>query len=398
MSADRKIVLVYETGMGRGGSKRSLLNWLEMLRASGEFEVKILLGMEGWMAERLRERGFAVELVPMPAALTAVKHGSWSRRGRTLGRVLQMLGGVCAAWLRTLAMRADAVLLTGGRDFIMIAPLVWRLRSRTATIPQSTDWGEIPICKTMCRVAGHTLAISRTVADSIVAMGIPARKVEVLPLIASKDRSAEAPSRAVARARLGLPENAPVIGLTGVVREQKGQREAILAFREVAKTLPQARLVIVGAPQADQPDAIAYDREIRALAATPELRGRVLFTGWRDDAVDLLRGFDVLLAPSLHSEGVPRVIVEGLEAGLHVIATDIPQLRETLGGVGALCPAGDAGAWARAITDALSDPARLAREARRARARWEECFSDTVNTPKLLARFRRLAGGPDFES
>jgi glycosyltransferase involved in cell wall biosynthesis len=393
MNRRKKTILIYETGMGRGGAKHSLLTWLEMLRASGEFDLRILLGMEGWMTDRLRERGFAFEMAPMPAALGKVKHGSWKNRGATILRVLSMTCGVFATWVRTAFLRADAVLLTGGRDFIMIAPLVWRLRRRTATIPQSTDWGEIPVCRTMCRVAGHTFAISQTVADSIVAMGIPPEKVEVLPLIYTKDRAADAPPRAAVRAALGLPTDAPVIGVTGVIREQKGQREAILAFREVVKTVPDAHLVIVGAPQADQPAAVAYDREIRALATDSGLADRVLFTGWREDVGRLLRGFDILLVPSLHTEGVPRVILEGFEAGLHVIGSDMEQFREIFVGAGSLQPVGDVSAWACAISDVLKEPERLAAESRKARALWEARFSEASAAPKLLARLRLLASG-----
>lgn len=387
----KKAILIYETGMGRGGAKHSLLTWLEILRASGEFEVRILLGMEGWMADRLRERGFAFEMVPMPAALGRVKHGSWSNRGKTFGRILQMLGGMLVAWMRTVAMPADAILLTGGRDFLMIAPLVLRRRRHTATIPQSTDWGDIPVCRMMCRIAGHTFAISQAVADSITAMGIEATKVEVLPLIFTKDRATETSPRAAVRAELGLPTDAPVIGLTGVIRAQKGQREAILAFESVVKTLPATRLVIVGAPQSDQPDAIAYDREIRALAAERGLTNKVIFTGWRDDATRLLRAFDVLLVPSLHTEGVPRVILEGFEAGLYVIGSDMEQFREIFTGAGSLQPVGDLTAWARAMVEVLEDTARLSEESRRARALWEKRFSEVSTTPVLLERLRQLA-------
>jgi glycosyltransferase involved in cell wall biosynthesis len=391
MTTSKKTILVYETGMGRGGAKHSLLTWLEMMRASGEFDLRILLGMEGWVADRLREREFAFELVPMPTALGRVKHGSWANRGQTLMRILQMLGGILSAWGRTFGLRADAVLLTGGRDFIMIAPLVFRLRRHTATIPQSTDWGSIPVCRTMCGLAGYTFAISQAVADSIIAMGIKREKVEVLPLIYTKDRTGDATPRDVVRTELGLPLDAPVIGLTGVIREQKGQREAILAFQKVVEKLPDARLVIVGAPQADQPDAIAYDREIRELAVQLNLAERVLFTGWRDDVTRLLRGFDALLVPSLHTEGVPRVILEGFEAGLYVIGSDMEQFREIFTGAGSLQPVGDLEAWAAAMIEVLEDTGRLAEESRKARALWETRFSEASATPKLLARFRQLA-------
>lgn len=171
----KKTLVVYESCIGRGGARHSLLSWLDLMREDGVLELKLFCGSEGWFTEQLRKRGIAYELLPLPSGLAAIRHGEWSNRFRTFLRVLGMVGGLLRAWRRVAFIRADGVLLTGGRDFIMLFPLVVRLRHRTATVPQTTDWGRIPTCKLMCRMVARTYAISASVADSITAMGIPGR-------------------------------------------------------------------------------------------------------------------------------------------------------------------------------------------------------------------------------
>jgi glycosyltransferase involved in cell wall biosynthesis len=79
------------------------------------------------------------------------------------------------------------------------------------------------------------------------------------------------------------------------------------------------------------------------------------------------------------------VLLEAMASGLPVVAADVPQTREVLGGAGHLFPPGDPSALADLIVRLAADPAERARSAEAglaaARARawgaiWDGLFRD----------------------
>jgi phosphatidyl-myo-inositol alpha-mannosyltransferase len=70
----------------------------------------------------------------------------------------------------------------------------------------------------------------------------------------------------------------------------------------------------------------------------------------------LLRGADVLAAPSLHGESFGVVLLEGMAAGAAVVASDIPGYRGVArpGRDALLVPPGEPAAFARALREALA--------------------------------------------
>lgn len=386
-------IVFYSNCLGRGGAHQSMLAWLELLRDDPAFELKVLCAETGWFTRQLDRIGVGFELLPMPRALGQIKHGQWQDRVDTAWRVLSMAGGLARAWLRVATVPADAVVLTGGRDFIMLLPLAVRRRRHTVTIPQTTDWAEIPTCRLMCQVAARTYAISARVADSIEAMGIPRTKISVQPLIYTSDFHGTLRDKRAARNALGLPHDAVLLGMTGLIRRHKGQKEAVRILEQVLPRVPMARLVVAGTP-GESPDAQAYHRELLSLIDQRGLADKVLMLGWRDDVPQIMRALDVLLVPSHDFEGVPRVILEGLEAGLPIVASDLPQFREVLGqhGAGILHPVTEPARWAEDIVSLTSAPDRLAAASRHARQVWQDNFSREGVGPTIREAFASVAG------
>lgn len=393
----KKIRVVFYTNcLGRGGAHHTFLAWFELLRPVDNFELKIFCHAESWFTDQLRRRNLSYEILPMPKALAEIRHGSWQAKSRTLLRVASMVGGLLRAWLRVAFINADVVVLTGGRDFLMLLPLALRRRKHAVTIPQTTDWGEIPVCRMMCQVAAKTYAISQAVADSIVRMKIAPEKVSVYPLIYTADHLNPSLSRHDIRESLGLARNAAVLGMTGVIRPHKGQREAILILAEVVKRVPNVKLVIVGSAPAGATDAEAYHLSLRQLIVELGVEEQVLLLGWRDDVSRIMRAMDILLVPSHDFEGVPRVILEGLEAGLPLVATDLPQFKEIVGrfDAGFLHPIDELPKWADEIVALLKDKSRLAAASQRARRVWESEYSCESVRPRIVSAFQELSACP----
>jgi glycosyltransferase involved in cell wall biosynthesis len=148
--------------------------------------------------------------------------------------------------------------------------------------------------------------------------------------------------RAQLRRLAGAGPDDFVVGGMGRLTRGKGFDVLIDAFR--AAELDHARLVIVG----DGHDRAKLERRAAGM--------RVAFTGFRNDAKDWFQAFDLFVSPS-RREPFGRVIVEALDAGTPVIASDALGPRD----IAATHPvqlvqAGDVRGLALALRDAEARP------------------------------------------
>ncbi|MDX2187249.1 MAG: glycosyltransferase family 4 protein [Opitutaceae bacterium] len=386
-------ILFYANCLGKGGAHHSALTWFELLRDTGRFELEILCHSESWFTEQLRKRGFSYSLLPMPDALARIRHGQWKNKLRTAWSAVAAVPRLMNAWWHVAFKNPDIVVLTGGRDFIMLFPLALRKRHASFTVPQTTDWGEIPTCKLMCKVAEKTFAISKEVGESIRRMGIPTSKIEVLPMIFTQDYGKSTRAPASLRDELRLGNDGPVLAMAGVVRPHKGQLDAVRVLNFLLKRQLNARLLIIGAPPADAPEAVEYYDRVQRYVADSKLGQHVHFLGWRSDIPMILREANFLLVPSHDYEGVPRVILEGLEAGVPVVGSELPQFKDVLleAGTGTLCPLDEPERWAEAIDSLWVNQLAYAQARSDARQAWENYYSAEAARSRLLPAIERLA-------
>ena len=150
----------------------------------------------------------------------------------------------------------------------------------------------------------------------------------------------------------GVPEDRIV--MVANFRRQKDHRTAVEAFRYVNARLPKARLLLVGSSIEH-----SYEREIRDLVATLELRESVVFLGPREDVGAILRRCQVGILSSI-SEGLPLTLLEYGLTGLATAATDVGQVGQILGKDrrGLLVPPKEPRLLAGAITELLLEPHR----------------------------------------
>ena len=120
----------------------------------------------------------------------------------------------------------------------------------------------------------------------------------------------DAERRAAARARLGIAENALVLGHVGRFNRQKNHGFLLEVFAALLQKRPDARLMLVGDGYQEE--------EVRRLAAP--LGARVIFTGSVPDPETYLCAMDVMALPSLF-EGFPTVLLEWQCAGLPVLVS-----------------------------------------------------------------------------
>lgn len=157
----------------------------------------------------------------------------------------------------------------------------------------------------------------------------------------------------------GLDPSTPVVGTVTRFAEPKDTPTLLAAFSQMVESEADAHLVIVG----EGPRR----REVEVEILERGLEDRVTLLGQRRDVASLLRGFD-LFAFSSRREGLPRVVVEAVAAGLPVVSTRVGGIAEVL----RLAPSsrmvevGDASGMSQALGDLLGRPVGGAPAARAA--------------------------------
>ena len=91
------------------------------------------------------------------------------------------------------------------------------------------------------------------------------------------------------------------------------------------------------------------------LAEKLKIKERVIFTGIRNDVVQIIKASDIIVQSS-HWEGFGLAAVEGMAAGKPVIASNVPGLAEVVKGAGLVFPLGDTKLLAHEIEELMNDP------------------------------------------
>ena len=186
----------------------------------------------------------------------------------------------------------------------------------------------------LARQADRVIAVSRALADELVAGGIERRRIVVI----SPGRDVIAGPRTTrGRGVLCVGNWTPAKGIHTLVA--------------AAARLPGVSLDLVG----DAPDA-AYAARVRRAIAASGVGTRVRIHGALGRAA-LARRYAAAAVFALPStrEAYPIVFAEALAHGLPVIGCDIPAVREVTAGAAILVPPGRVGPLAAALTRLVTD-------------------------------------------
>ncbi|MEW6255902.1 MAG: glycosyltransferase [Pseudomonadota bacterium] len=224
-----------------------------------------------------------------------------------------------------------AARLAGVPRFVYVEHDVWHYE----------DPGERRLAGLAARlVRPRVVAVSETVARTVREL-MPGCPVQVIPNAVDTDRFVPG-DRTVARRRLGLPDDARIIGAAGRLEQVKGQDVLLEAMTRV----PDALLVLIG--QGSVQDAL------EAQAAALGLGGRVRFLGHRNDMPDLYPAFDLVCLPS-RNEGLPLSVLEAQACNVPVVACDVGSVREGIcPQTGVLVPPEDPAALASGVSRLLA--------------------------------------------
>lgn len=229
---------------------------------------------------------------------------------------------------------------------------------------------------------------SHSLRIQVVALGLAkAGKVQVLGDGSSNGVDVErfAPAPSVLKKTLSILPEAPVIGFVGRLTRDKGVPELVLAFEQILRRVPEARLLLVG----------WYDESEDALSpawrARIDAHPRILRTGFVQDTAPWYRAMDVMVLPTWR-EGFPNVVLEAAASGIPVVTTRatgacdavLPQV------TGLLIRPGDPDAIAESVLKLLANPERRCRMGEMARAWVSECFTRERVLGRTVALYQGL--------
>lgn len=207
------------------------------------------------------------------------------------------------------------------------------------------------------------VAPSRFLARTVVDMGLPARRMAVIP-----NPTPVGPSQPPQSGRSGLL-------FVGRLSSEKG----LALLLEALAGLSGSRLDVVG----DGPDRFELERLAWQLGVDAR------FHGWVTPAhvQERMRSAAVLTVPSVWFENCPLVVLEAMAEGLVVVGNRMGGLTELLddGECGYLVPTADSASWTALLREVLEDESGRAVLAMKARARVVDRHSPDVFLSRLLS-------------
>lgn len=388
-----KVLYVDHTAQLSGG-ELALMRLLPALM--DEITPLVVLAEDGPLVERLRSLGARVEVLPLPSSTGQVRKEALGDPRVAMSRVFSVLryslrlrrliADEGVKLVHTNSLKAGIYGCLAAR--LSRVPAVWHLRDRLAP-----DY--LPRLPLLLTRAALTVLPSRVICNSAATLAtIPAtlrsgRKRRAV-VVHSPVESVAAVARVTdeASADASRAAGAFSVGLVGRFAPWKGQLEAVRAFAR--EEMPaDARLVLIGAPLFGEE---GYAEQVRQEVSRLGLDARVDFVGFVDDVMGALSKLDVLLHASLVPEPFGQVIVEGMAAGLPVVATrgGGPSEIVTDGVDGLLYTAGDTAELASSIRRLREDDVLRGR-LREAGLRRARDFSTTVIGPTVLDLYREMS-------
>lgn len=136
------------------------------------------------------------------------------------------------------------------------------------------------------------------------------------------------------RCELGIPPNAPVIGLIGRFDPLKNHAGFIEAARLLHQEIPEAHFLMAGT------DVEWSNAVLKSLIEEAKLTHVFRMLGRRDDIPRLTAALDVASLTSL-SEAFPNVLIEAMASGVFCVSTNAGDAALILGDAGRIVPVGD---------------------------------------------------------
>lgn len=215
--------------------------------------------------------------------------------------------------------------------------------------------------------ADRVIAVSEAGRRDLIRQGLQPSKVVVAHNGIPMPELPSISDRLKAKAALGIPGDALVIGSVTRLAPGKGIDDALTAFAKLKQEFPSLRLVLAGEGSCTE--------QLQRQASDCGLSDDIHFLGYCEDVESVVAAFDLFVLPS-HSEGLPLCILEAMALGVPVVATKVGGIPEVIDErSGLMVPVQDPLTLAAAAKTILADGNLRASMGAYARERAERHFS-----------------------
>lgn len=337
------------------------------LREAGHEVGFTCLEADGALGDGLRAEGIRVDVVPTPGLQANFRAPALATHfARVAPDVVHVHSGVWAKAARA-ARAAD----------------VPRVIHTVHGLLDQEPWHGPALKRWAMRHTDAVTTVSEPLRDYLVQrVGIPASRTHVLPNGIDTDRFSPGPRQATARAWLGVPNDALLIGTVARLTAVKNQVLLLESFATIAHRHPTAHLVIIGEGELRAP--------LVARARAAGLADRVHFPGASQDVAPLYRALDVFVLCST-AEGTSISMLEAMSSGVAIVGTAVGGTPHLLahGDCGILVPSEHVARLSGAIDALLTAAPLRAAIGAAARARAVAHFDRRV----MRSAFERLYRG-----
>ena len=183
---------------------------------------------------------------------------------------------------------------------------------------------------------------------------------------------------------LGFRLDERIVGMVSRLEEVKGPEYFIEAAEMVARRTEGVRFLVAGEG--------SLRRKLENRVKELGLGDTVIFTGWRDDALEIISFLDILVQPSLN-EAVGRVLLEAQGLGIPVVATKVGGIAEVVKEdvTGILVPSRDTEELADAICGLLEDEGKMSSMSKSARKWVDEKFSVEMMLKEINSVYKEVS-------
>lgn len=187
------------------------------------------------------------------------------------------------------------------------------------------------------------------------------------------------------RNELNIKENDLIIGNVARLSLNKDHVTLLRAFRLIANSVPQAKLLIAGEG--------ALKKDLLDLRGELGLDHNAFFLGNRRDIPELLKSFDIFALSSI-KEGLPITILEAMASGLPVLCTDVDGNPEVVTDnvTGFIVPARNPALFAQRGVELLTDKDKRIKMGEKGRERAANEFSFDKMISQYDALYTQVLG------
>jgi glycosyltransferase involved in cell wall biosynthesis len=362
------------SGLEAGGAERSLANLVAGLDRTRIRNVVISMTGRGFFGEIIERNGTPVHVLNMTRGVPSIS---------ALNRLRQLLRAERPDLLQTWLYHADVLGLIA-TVFEPRLPLVWNLRCSNMALESYRPLTRLVrrLLVAGSRMPAAVIANSRAGADFHQRLGYTPQRWAVIPN--GFDPALwrpDADARHAVRAELGIPDDAPVLGLVARIDPAKDHACFLRAAQRVHAALPACRFVLAGGEVPSLAPAVAAV----GLGAVTHLLGP------QQDVPRLNAAFDVACLSSAFGEGFPNVLGEAMCCGIPCVTTDVGDAALVVGATGRVVPPADPQALAAAALDLLTmDPAARHALGAQARARIVDEYSLSATLSQYTALYENL--------